>query len=93
MGLNTGKVLAGTVGTEARLDYTAIGEPVNIAAWLCASANAGQVLMTGKTLAAIGARFDVTPLGERPLQGSKVRTAVFEVIEEDVGGGTLSGIK
>ena len=51
------------------------------------------MLVTGKTLAAIGARFDVTPLGERPLQGSRVRTAVFEVIEEDIGGGTLSGIK
>jgi class 3 adenylate cyclase len=93
VGLNTGKVLAGTIGSEARVDYTAIGEPVSIAAWLCASASAGQVLVTGKTLAAIGARFDVTPLGERPLQGSRVRTAVFEVIEEDIGGGTLSGIK
>jgi len=93
VGLNTGKVLAGTIGSEARLDYTAIGEPVSIAAWLCASASAGQVLVTGKTLAAIGARFDVNPLGERPLLGSKVRTAVFEVIEEDVGGGTLSGVK
>ena len=43
--------------------------------------------------AAIGARFDVNPLGERPLHGSKVRTAVFEVVEEDSGTGTLSGIK
>lgn len=93
VGLNTGKVLAGTVGSAARLDYTAIGEPVNVASWLCASALGGQVLITGKTLAAIGARFDVTPLGERPLQGSKARTAVFEVVEEDLGGGTLSGIK
>lgn len=93
VGLNTGKVLAGTVGSEARLDYTAIGEPVNIANWVCAAAEAGQVLITGKTLAAIGARFDVTPLGERPLSGSKVRTAVFEVIEEDSGTGTLSGVK
>jgi adenylate cyclase len=93
VGLNTGKVLAGTIGSQARLDYTAIGEPVNVASWLCSSAQGGQVLITGKTLAAIGARFDVTPLGERPLQGSKVRTAVFEVLEEDLGGGTLSGIK
>lgn len=93
VGLNTGKVLAGTIGSTARLDYTAIGEPVNIASWLCASAAGGQVLITGKTLAAIGARFDVTPLGERALQGSKARTAVFEVLEEDLGGGTLSGIK
>lgn len=93
VGLTTGKVLAGTVGTEARLDYTAIGEPVNVASWLCQSAEPGQVLITGKTLAAVGARFDVTPLGERPLLGSRVRTAIFEVLEEDDDSGTLSGIR
>ena len=42
VGLNTGKVLAGTVGSDARVDYTAIGEPVNIASWLCSSAKAGR---------------------------------------------------
>lgn len=93
VGLTTGKVLAGTVGSEARLDYTAIGEPVNIASWLCQSAEPGQVLITGKTLAAVGARFDVTPLGERPLLGSRVRTAVFEVLDEDDDSGTLSGVR
>ena len=93
VGLTTGKVLAGSVGTEARLDYTAIGEPVNVASWLCQSADAGQVLITGKTLAAVGARFDVTPLGERPLLGSRVRTAIFEVLDEDDDSGTLSGVR
>jgi len=93
VGVNTGKVLAGTVGGDLRLDYTAIGEPVNIASWLCQSASPQQVLITGKTLAQIGARFDVTPLGERALQGSKTRTAVFEVLEEDAGSGTLSGVR
>jgi class 3 adenylate cyclase len=93
VGVNTGKVLAGTVGGDLRLDYTAIGEPVNLASWLCHSASPQQVLITGKTLAAIGARFDVTPLGERTLQGSKSRTAVFEVLEEDAGSGTLSGVR
>ncbi|MDP3505131.1 MAG: adenylate/guanylate cyclase domain-containing protein [Myxococcales bacterium] len=93
VGLTTGKVLAGSVGSEARLDYTAIGEPVNVASWLCQSADPGQVLITGKTLAAVGARFDVTPLGERPLLGSRVRTAIFEVLDEDDDSGTLSGVR
>ncbi|MBK7857459.1 MAG: FHA domain-containing protein [Archangiaceae bacterium] len=93
VGLNTGKVLAGTVGGDLRLDYTAIGEPVNVASWLCQSASPQQVLITGKTLAAIGARFDVTPLGERVLQGTKSRIAVFEVLEEDAASGTLSGVR
>lgn len=93
VGLNTGKVLTGTVGNDTRLDYALVGEAVTAAAWLCASAEPGQVLITGKTLAAVGARFDVTPLGERALQGSRARTAVFEVIDEDSDSGTLSGIR
>ena len=91
IGLNTGRVLAGTVGSEVRLDYTAIGEPVNVAAWLCGIASARQVLISGKTLAAIGARFDVTPLGERLLRTGRDKVPVFEVIGEDVPQTTAPG--
>ncbi|MFZ5442565.1 MAG: FHA domain-containing protein [Myxococcota bacterium] len=91
--LQTGKVVAGVVGTESRLESVLLGEPVTIAGLLCASADAGQVLITGKTLAHVGARFDVTPLGERPLAGQKVKVAVFEVLDEDSDSGTLSGIR
>lgn len=84
IGLNTGRVLAGTVGSQARLDFTAVGEPVNVAFWLCQIASAGQILISGKTLAAIGARFDVTPLGERILRTGTAKVPVFEVLGEDV---------
>jgi class 3 adenylate cyclase len=93
VGLNTGKVVAGTIGTELRLDYVVIGDTPHLAGLLAASADGGQVLVTAKTLGAIGARFDVTPLGERALSGSRVRTAVFEVLDEDSDQGTLSGIR
>jgi class 3 adenylate cyclase len=93
IGLNTGKVIAGTTGNEQRLDYHVFGEVPSVAALLAASAEPGQVLITGKTLASIGARFDVTPLGERALHGSRVRTAVFEVVDEDSDSGTLSGVR
>ncbi|MGA9526119.1 MAG: adenylate/guanylate cyclase domain-containing protein [Myxococcaceae bacterium] len=93
IGLNTGKVLAGTVGAQARLDYTALGEPVNVASWLTASALPGQVLITGKTLAAVGARFDVTPLGERIIRPPRDRVAVFEVMEEDLAHLTQPGMR
>jgi adenylate cyclase len=92
-GLTTGKVLAGAVGTETRLDSVLLGEPVTIAGLLCTSGDAGQVLITGKSLAHVGARFDVTPLGERLLVGQKTKVAVFEVLDEDNDSGTLSGIR
>jgi class 3 adenylate cyclase len=81
IGLATGAVLAGTLGPENRLDYTAIGEPVNIASWLAASASPGQVLIAAKTLAAVGSQFEVSPLGERALRPQGEKVPVFEVVE------------
>lgn len=92
-GITTGRVFAGAVGTESRLDPVLLGEPAQVAYLLCASAEPGQLLITGKTLAHVGARFDVTPLGERALAGQKVKAAVFEVLDEDSDSGTLSGIR
>ncbi len=92
-GLTTGRVIAGAVGTEARLDSVLLGEPVTIAQQVAASADPGQLLLTGKALAHVGARFDVTPLGERTLPGLKAKVAVFEVLDEDSDSGTLSGIR
>ncbi|MDP2272494.1 MAG: FHA domain-containing protein [Archangium sp.] len=92
-GLTTGRVFAGAVGTEARLDPVLLGDPVVVAGLLCASGEPGQVLLTGKSLAHVGARFDVTPLGERLLVGQKTKVAVFEVLDEDSDSGTLSGIR
>ncbi len=91
-GLSTGMVLAGTLGPDNRIEYTALGEPVNVAARLHSTAAPGQVLITGKTLAAIGARFDVAPLGERELKAKKQKVAVFEVIEEDSDQFTMPGV-
>jgi adenylate cyclase len=92
-GLSTGKVFAGLSGTEARIDSVLMGDPVGLTAALCLSADPSQVLITGKTLAQVGARFDVTPLGERLLPVQKGKVAVFEVLDEDSDSGTLSGIR
>jgi class 3 adenylate cyclase len=91
--INTGKALVGFLGPEGRQDYTAVGDVMNVASWLCASAQPGQVLITGKTLASIGARFDVTPLGDRALRPGREKVPVFEVLEEDVASHTSPGMR
>jgi class 3 adenylate cyclase len=93
VGIHTSKALVGLVGPENRQDYAAVGEGVNVASWLAASAMPGQVLITGKTLAAVGVRFDVMPLGERVLRAPKDKVAAFEVIEEDVPQLTNPGVR
>lgn len=91
--LTTGRAWAGAVALEARFEPALLGEAPQIAALLLRTAEPGQVLVTGKTLAHVGARFDVTPLGERTLPGTRSKVAVFEVLDEDLDSGTLSGIR
>ena len=83
IGINTSKALVGLVGPESRPSYTAVGEGVHVASWLAGTAMPGQVLVTGKTLAVIGARFDVMPLGERLIRPPRDRVAAFEVVDEE----------
>jgi len=91
--LHSTRALVGMIGTESRPDYTAVGEGVSVASWLAATASPGQVLITGKVLATVGARFDVHPLGERLIRPPKDKVAAFEVIEEDGGQLTNPGLR
>ncbi|AKQ63399.1 Adenylate cyclase [Myxococcus hansupus] len=91
--LHSTRALVGMIGAESRSDYTVVGEGVSVASWLAGTASPGQVLITGKVLATVGARFDVQPLGERLLRPPKDKVAAFEVIEEDVGQLTNPGLR
>jgi class 3 adenylate cyclase len=91
--IHTTKGFVGMVGPDSRLDLSAVGEGVPVAGWLASTAAPGQVLITGKTLASIGARFDVLPLGERLVRPPKDKVAAFEVLEEDVPMLTNPGVK
>ncbi|KFE68969.1 FHA domain-containing protein [Hyalangium minutum] len=90
--IHTTKGLVGMIGPDSRLDLGAVGEGVPVAGWLASTAAPGQVLITGKTLASIGARFDVLPLGERLVRPPKDKVAAFEVLEEDVPALTNPGV-
>ncbi|MBL8917546.1 MAG: HAMP domain-containing protein [Myxococcaceae bacterium] len=79
MGLNTGLAVAGNVGGERRLDFTVMGDAVNVASRLEASAAPGQILVSQSTQLALGARTKLVELGERHLRGRTKATTVFEV--------------
>lgn len=77
VGLAMGAAIVGRIGYEGRLDYTAIGNAVNLGSRLCASADDGQVLVDPVAAAAIGDRAPLVPLEARLLKGWERELTVF----------------
>jgi adenylate cyclase len=79
VGLAKGWATVGRIGYEGRHDYTAIGNVVNLAARICAAAEDGQILIDENVAAGVGSRFELSPLGTRPLRGFAEAVPVFSV--------------
>jgi adenylate cyclase len=79
IGIAHGYATLGRVGFEGRLDYSAIGSVVNLAARLCGEARNGQILVDGKVYAAIEELAEIEPLGELVLKGFQRVVHAFNV--------------
>ncbi len=78
IGVSAGMALVGNLGSERRMDYTAIGDVVNVAARLEYLARPGQTLTTGEVRALVGARVPLASLGAQQLRGRQRPVEVFE---------------
>jgi class 3 adenylate cyclase len=80
VGINRGEVVVGNIGSPQHLDYTVIGDTVNVASRLCGIARAGQVLVGAETIADLEsvAGIELRPVGEVSLKGKDAPVAVLE---------------
>lgn len=81
VGIHTGPVVAGNIGSPNRLNYTAVGESVNLAARLCQGAGAGVILVTHEVRTRARGEFAFECVGERAFKGFSRAVEVFAVHE------------
>jgi len=69
IGLATGTVVAGCMGSDKRLSYTVLGHFVNLASRLCSIAQAGEIIADAATVEALEGSIVTTPLPPMQLKG------------------------
>lgn len=86
IGINTGVVTAGNIGSLRRIDYTVIGDTVNIASRLTSNARPGQILVSDSTASDLGTQlFAMQMLPPLMVKGRSVPLRVFDVAWAETG--------
>lgn len=93
VGINTGPVVAGTVGTDRAMEYTAMGDAVNVAARMEQTAAPGAVQVSEDTQRLIAPLFEFEPLGEVEVKGKKKPIRTYRVRGVAPQPGSLRGIE
>ncbi|HEV8654228.1 MAG TPA: adenylate/guanylate cyclase domain-containing protein [Candidatus Limnocylindria bacterium] len=92
VGVNTGLVVVGTVGSDLMYEYTAMGDAVNVAARMESAARPGTVLVTETTFRFIAPLFDAVELEPLSVKGKSEPVVAFEIIGPKHAPGRTRGI-
>jgi class 3 adenylate cyclase/pSer/pThr/pTyr-binding forkhead associated (FHA) protein len=94
IGLNTGQVAAGNIGSEKLIQYTNIGDTMNVASRICNEAKAGEILISESTLhkwhSVKGSPIPVEPLSPVKVKGKAEPLQLYRVLWQRISPATLN---
>ena len=92
VGINTGFVAVGEVGSDLRVEYTAMGDAVNLAARMQTAAPPGSVLVSEHTYQLVAPLFNWLDHGPTQVKGKSVPVHTYQVVSRNADPGRLRGL-
>ncbi|NWG16952.1 MAG: response regulator [Chloroflexi bacterium] len=80
-GIHTGMVVVGNVGSPDLMNFTAVGDTVNVAARLQDMSSGGKILISEACYQRLNAPLNLKPIGYQTMKGRTVAVMVYEVVE------------